>query len=180
LQGLILPLVTPLVAVQWAKGFMGLADVPLDIFNMTTPILILAVGAGHAVQLLKRYYEEYNVSTRNRARQGGGPGGHRQAVVDSIVKIGPVMLLAGAGRHLRLSVADDLRHHLDPGIRLFSGVGILCVLIVEMTLIPALRSLLPAPGKKEARLERENDSGTGSPASTPTPCSGPIATAFSW
>ena len=60
IQGLLLPLLTPLVAVEWSKGFMGLADVPLDIFNMSTPILILAVGAGHAVQMLKRYYEEYN------------------------------------------------------------------------------------------------------------------------
>ncbi len=54
-QGLVLPLVTPIVAVTWGKGFMGLSGVPLDIFNMSTPILILAVGAGHAVQMLKRY-----------------------------------------------------------------------------------------------------------------------------
>lgn len=156
LQGLILPLVTPLVAVQWAKGFMGLADVPLDIFNMSTPILILAVGAGHAVQLLKRYYEEYNrlnpgtVLDKEAARAA-----NRQAVVDSIVKIGPVMLLAGLVAicgFLSLMVFDIISIRV---FGFFSGVGILCVLIVEMTLIPALRSLLPAPGKKEARLERE-------------------------
>ena len=156
LQGLILPLVTPLVAVQWAKGFMGLANVPLDIFNMTTPILILAVGAGHAVQLLKRYYEEYNrlnpgtVLDKEAARAA-----NRQAVVDSIVKIGPVMLLAGLVAvcgFLSLMVFDIVSIRV---FGFFSGVGILCVLIVEMTLIPALRSLLPAPGKKEARLERE-------------------------
>jgi predicted RND superfamily exporter protein len=68
LQGLILPLVTPIIAVIWAKGFMGLAEVPLDIFNMSTPILVLAVGAGHAVQLLKRYYEEYNKAQPNGAQ----------------------------------------------------------------------------------------------------------------
>ena len=33
-QGLILPLLTPLAAVEWSKGFMGIANVPLDIFNM--------------------------------------------------------------------------------------------------------------------------------------------------
>jgi predicted RND superfamily exporter protein len=156
LQGLILPLVTPLVAVQWAKGFMGLADVPLDIFNMSTPILILAVGAGHAVQLLKRYYEEYNrlnpgtVLDKEAARAA-----NRQAVVESIVKIGPVMLLAGLVAicgFLSLMIFDIISIRV---FGFFSGVGILCVLIVEMTLIPALRSLLPAPGKKEARMERE-------------------------
>ena len=156
LQGLILPLVTPLVAVQWAKGFMGLANVPLDIFNMSTPILILAVGAGHAVQLLKRYYEEYNrLNPGTLLDKQAARAANRQAVVDSIVKIGPVMLLAGLVAvcgFLSLMVFDIISIRV---FGFFSGVGILCVLIVEMTLIPALRSLLPAPGQKEARMERE-------------------------
>jgi len=156
LQGLILPLVTPLVAVQWAKGFMGLADVPLDIFNMSTPILILAVGAGHAVQLLKRYYEEYNrLNPGTLLDKEAARAANRQAVIESIVKIGPVMLIAGLVAvcgFLSLMVFDIISIRV---FGFFSGVGILCVMIVEMTLIPALRSLLPAPGKKEARLERD-------------------------
>src|SRR5205823_9903382 len=59
LQGLFLPLVTALLATLWAVGVMGLVHVPMDAFNATTPILILAIAAGHAVQLLKRYYEDY-------------------------------------------------------------------------------------------------------------------------
>ncbi len=57
-QGMFLPLVTALLAVAWGVGTMGAAGIPMDAFNATTPILILAVSAGHAVQLLKRYYEE--------------------------------------------------------------------------------------------------------------------------
>ena len=263
-QGLLLPLLTPLIAVEWSKGFMGLADVPLDIFNMSTPILILAVGAGHAVQLLKRYYEEYHrlnpdpesgienswkkTSLRERIallvsfaalytglffnavgwkavaipamgwkgdltiggwgpdlavffsrtispafgtskvvmvlcfvilaaalywaydgiyrliRYWRNPVGHtsaaniqanNQAVVDSIIKIGPVMLTAGIVAvcgFLSLAVFDIVSIKV---FGIFSGVGILCVLIVEMTLIPAVRTLLPPPGKNEARMERE-------------------------
>lgn len=60
LQALFLPLVTAILAVLWGLGFMGLAGVPLDVFNATTPILILAIAAGHAVQILKRYYKEYH------------------------------------------------------------------------------------------------------------------------
>jgi predicted RND superfamily exporter protein len=153
LQGLILPLVTPLVAVEWGKGFMGLAHVPLDIFNMTTPILILAVGAGHAVQLLKRYYEEYNriyAQGKLDRRQA-----NKQAVIESVVKIGPVMLTAGIVAvcgFLSLMIFDIVSIRV---FGIFSGIGILSVLVVEMTLIPALRCVLPAPGEKEARLERE-------------------------
>ena len=46
-QGLVLPLVTALLSVVWGVGIMGLMKVPMDIFNSPTPILILAVAAGH-------------------------------------------------------------------------------------------------------------------------------------
>src|SRR5438445_136144 len=49
LQALFLPLLTALLSVLWAVGLMGLLGVPLDPFNTTTPILILAVAAGPAV-----------------------------------------------------------------------------------------------------------------------------------
>ncbi len=153
MQGLILPLVTPFVAVTWGKGFMGLANVPLDIFNMTTPILILAVGAGHAVQMLKRYYEEYNILRQNPDLTP--KMANQQAVIESIVKIGPVMLTAGlvaAAGFLSLMIFDIVSIHV---FGIFAGVGILSVLVIEMTFIPALRAVLPAPGEKEARMERE-------------------------
>jgi uncharacterized protein len=221
IQGLLLPLLTPLVAVEWSKGFMGLADVPLDIFNMSTPILILAVGAGHAVQMLKRYYEEYNrLNPKPEAAVGlpaiadskssnlfawiviwilcalpyayfawrGAPAGpwmplsillavlpwiycywirpyklasnesitaSRQAVADSIMKIGPVMLTAGlvaACGFFSLYVFDIISIRV---FGIFSGIGILSVLVVELTLIPAMRAVLPPPREKEARMERE-------------------------
>ena len=153
MQGLILPLVTPIVAVTWGKGFMGLANVPLDIFNMTTPILILAVGAGHAVQMLKRYYEEYNILRQDP--QFTPKQANHQAVIESIVKIGPVMLTAGlvaAAGFLSLMIFDIVSIRV---FGIFAGIGILSVLVIEMTFIPALRAVLPAPGEKEARMERE-------------------------
>jgi len=234
LQGLILPLVTPIIAVIWALGFMGLANVPLDIFNTLTPILVLAVGAGHAVQLLKRYYEEYNIAQPGGAEytktkffdvsrilgklspimlgvpvvwgliQGYQTGelsdgvaavlrvgsislipvwlfflwattrlimyvfnpksivsdknsiaANRRAVIDSIVKIGPVMLTAGLVASLgffSLMVFDIVSIRV---FGVFSGVGILSILIVEMTLIPALRAILPPPSQGETDLEKE-------------------------
>src|SRR6202008_3817354 len=85
LQALFLPLLTALLSVLWAVGLMGLLGVPLDPFNTTTPILILAVAAGHAVQVLKRFYEEYERS-----------GDVDEAIVSSWERVGPVMLAAGS------------------------------------------------------------------------------------
>lgn len=49
-----------LLSVMMGLQLRNLNGVHLDPFNNLTPILILAVAAGHAVQMLKRYYEEYD------------------------------------------------------------------------------------------------------------------------
>src|SRR5258708_12888929 len=59
-QGLFLPLLTGIIAVLWSLGIMSRFSVPLDVFNATTPILILAVAAGPAGQILKRHHEEFD------------------------------------------------------------------------------------------------------------------------
>lgn len=151
-QGLILPLATALLAVAWGLGVMGAAGIPMDVFNVSTPILILAVAAGHAVQLLKRYYEEYH---RIRDTSSTSPrDANRTAVVESVSRIGPVMLIAGmvaAMGFLSLITFDMISVRV---FGIFTAIGILSALVLEMTFIPALRSLLPAPNEKQRRLER--------------------------
>ncbi len=142
-QAIFLPLVTALLAVAWATGIMGWLRVPLDPFNTTTPILILAVAAGHAVQILKRYYEEL-------ARTGDSA----QAVVESTVRVGRVMVAAGTIAALSfLSLAgfgiDTIRV-----FGVFTALGIVATLAIELTLVPALRAALPEPDARERRRER--------------------------
>jgi len=154
LQGLILPLVTALLAVIWGLGIMGLVNVPMDAFNVTTPILIFAVAAGHAVQILKRYYEEYYRLVGSHAESAAAAS--RQAVVESLTRVGPVMLAAGmvAGLGFLSLLVFELATIRTFGV--FTALGIFSALILELTFIPALRSLLPAPGQRESRRESEH------------------------
>jgi hypothetical protein len=151
-QGLVLPLVTALLAVVWGLGVMAAAKVPLDVFNVTTPILILAVAAGHAVQILKRYYEEYD-----RLRDGGMAPfeANSQAVIDSIAKIGPVMITAGIAAALSFFSLLSFRTATIRTFGVFTALGILAALVLEMTFIPALRSRLAPPGERERAREGE-------------------------
>lgn len=141
-QGLILPLVTALLSVAWGMGMMGLFKQPMDIFNSPTPILILAIAAGHAVQLLKRYYEDFD----RLIAQGMEPkAANSEAVVQSMVRVGPVMILAGG---IAAAGFFSLLTFNIPTIRsfgIFTGIGIISTLVIEMTFIPALRSMLPPP-----------------------------------
>jgi predicted RND superfamily exporter protein len=142
LQALFLPLATALMSVLWALGLMGLMHVSLDPFNTTTPILILAVAAGHAVQVLKRFYEEYD-----------RVGDVHEAVVASLIRVGPVMLAAGTVAALSFCSLVTFGTATVRTFGLFTGFGIISAMAIEMTLIPAVRAMLPAPRRRE--LERE-------------------------
>ena len=156
LQGMFVPLVTAIMGVVWALGLMGLIRAPMDPWNIMTPILLLAIGAGHSVQILKRYYEEY---ARSRASDPGvDPREHnRRAVVEATTKVGVVMLVAGSIASLSFFslVAFGL-----PSIQNFglcTAFGILAALAVEMTFIPAVRVLLPAPSNKQVEREQHEE-----------------------
>ncbi len=142
LQALFLPLLTALLSVLWAIGLMGLLGVPLDPFNTTTPILILAVAAGHAVQILKRFYEEYDRT-----------GEVESAIAESLARVGPVMLAAGTIAALSFCSLATFRTATIRTFGLFTGFGILSALVIELTIIPAVRAMLPAPKRRERERE---------------------------
>lgn len=141
LQGLILPLVTALLSVLWAVGFMGLWGIPFDPYNISTPILILAIAAGHAVQVLKRFYEEYERC-----------GTVDEAIVAALGRVGPVMLAAGSVTALSFCSLATFQLATIRTFGLLTGFGVVSALVIELTVIPAVRSLLPPPqGRERAR-----------------------------
>ncbi|MBI5192670.1 MAG: MMPL family transporter [Nitrospirae bacterium] len=179
IQGMILPIVCALLSVVWAVGLMGVFKIALDPWNMMTPILILAVAAGHSVQILKRYYEELGNAPlthpsphwgegKGEGERGGEDDRHwgviasRKAVVDSLSKIGPVMITAGlvAAASFASLVTFKLKTFQSFGI--FTAFGILSALILEMTFIPAARSLMKPP-KRQLAVSSKQLAGTPSP-----------------
>ncbi|MFZ1548517.1 MAG: outer membrane lipoprotein-sorting protein [Candidatus Nitrotoga sp.] len=152
-QGLILPLLTAGLAVAWGVGVMGASGIPMDVFNSATPILILAVATGHAVQLLKRYYEEF---FRLRETTDLSPkAANNQAVISSLIRVGPVMIAAGVVASLGFFSLVIFKISTVRTFGIFTGIGILAALILEMTFIPALRSILAPPRDIERKLDQK-------------------------
>lgn len=151
-QGMALPMVTSILAVLWGLGMMAIAGISMDALNSTTPILIMAVATGHAVQILKRYYEEFGrivaAGTASDLRAA-----NKAAVTASLLHVAPVMVIAGliaATAFFSLLVSDiEMIRHFG----LFAGCGILAALILELSFIPALRAILPARPPRAARQE---------------------------
>ena len=103
------------------------------------PILLIAIAAAHSAQMLKRYVEEVARTGDNRA-----------AVIESTVKMGPVMIAAG------LTAALGFASLALFGVRAVANLGLSCAygigsaVLLEMTFIPALRAVLPAPRRVAA------------------------------
>jgi len=153
-QALILPLVTALVAVVWAVGILALLGQPMDVFNASTPILILAIAAGHAVQILKRYYEEFSKLKESHSKMPADQM-NREAVLNSLSKVGPVMVVACVVAALGFFSLMIFEIKSIRTFGIFTGAGVLSALVLELTLIPALRSMLPAPSEREYLREKE-------------------------
>lgn len=145
LQGMLLPMLTGSLSVVWGLGVFAFLGINLDVLNTVTPILIMAVTSGHAIQILKRYYEEYLRKCRENPLNLSTMELSKAAVIDSLTLVGPIMIIAGSiavVTFLSLTASGILmvRH-----FGLLAGLGILSAMILEMTFIPAVRSLLPPP-----------------------------------
>jgi len=147
-QGLIIPLVTSLLSVVWAMGLLGISGRPMDPWNAMTPILILAIAAGHSVQILKRFYEEYE-----RLRMEGRAADRatvKDAVVESTVQVGAAMVTAGLIASASFASLITFRLKTFQSFGLLTASGILSALVLELSFIPALRSVLRPPQKAVA------------------------------
>jgi predicted RND superfamily exporter protein len=156
LQGMFVPLVTAIMGVLWALGLMGLIGAPMDPWNIMTPILLLAIGAGHSVQILKRYYEEYG--RIQAARPDLPPVEHnRTAVIEATAKVGVVMLAAGMIASLSFGSLAAFGLPTIKNFGLCTAFGILAALAVEMTFIPAIRVLLSPPSAHQTEREKREE-----------------------
>ena len=153
-QALLLPLVTAVIAVIWSLSSLAALRQPMDVFNAATPILILAIAAGHAVQVLKRYYEEYG-KLKEATPDKDPKELSRLAIVTAMTRIGPVMVVACIVAALGFFSLYIFEIKSVQTFGILTGLGVLSALILELTLIPALRSALKPPGDKERRREQE-------------------------
>jgi hydrophobe/amphiphile efflux-3 (HAE3) family protein len=134
LQGMLIPMLTAALSSVWGLGLMGHTGIGIDSWNSATPILVIAIAAGHSAQMLKRYTEEV-------ARLGD----NRAAVIASTTTMGPVMLAAGGVAAIGFASLALTGIPSITGFGLSCAYGIGSAVLLEMTFIPALRALLPAP-----------------------------------
>src|SRR5438093_10420752 len=133
-QGMLVPMLTATLSTLWGLGLMGWTGIVIDGWNVAVPILLIAIAAAHSAQMLKRYGEEIERTHDNHT-----------AMVASTVAMGPVMVAAGSTAALGFASLALFGMRSIGNFGLSCTYGIANAVALEMTFIPALRALLPAP-----------------------------------
>ncbi|MFQ5780133.1 MAG: RND family transporter, partial [Nitrospiria bacterium] len=152
-QGMLIPSLTALLSVIWAMGLISLLGMRLDLWTKgLTPILIVAMAAGHSVQILRRFYEELDYAVGMDIPEPA----QKTAAVEATSKMAPVVIVAGFVAAASFASLISFQLAAFRSFGLMTAFGVLSALTLEMTLIPALRSLIPPPRENELRnvLER--------------------------
>jgi predicted RND superfamily exporter protein len=110
----------------------------IDSWNVAAPILLIAVAAAHSAQMLKRYVEEVVRTGDNRA-----------AVIESTVKIGPVMIAAGTTATLGFASLALFGVTSIANFGLSCAAGIAAAVILEVTFTRRFAPFSAAPPHAE-------------------------------
>lgn len=137
IRGMLLPITGPVMGVIWGIGLMGLFQFQMDSLSILVPFLILAVGVSHAVQVTKRYDEEFSMIGDNRMAC--------EEALSGIMKPALAAILADAAGFAALTLIP-LR--MIQGMAVIAAFGMGSLFFTVFLLHPVILSVLPPPRKE--------------------------------
>ena len=136
LRGVVIPTGSVLIALIWTFGLMAWTGTPLSLLTMIVPIFLIAVGTAYCMYVFPEYELAQKTSKTPKEasfqcfRQLGFPT--FLAVFTTTIGLGSLLI----------NRISEIRF-----FALFSCFGILAMLIIFVTFLPAVMALLPFPRK---------------------------------
>ncbi len=137
IPGVILPLVTTVMAVLGMVGMMGHIREPFMMASNIMPVVLVAVGVAYGIHIISAYYEELQYTTDKKT-----------ALTKTIEHIGTPVLMAGVTT--MVGFLSLLTAPL-PVFVVFGSLlsfGVFLAMLFSLTMIPAILLLLPVTKKK--------------------------------
>ncbi len=137
LRGVLIPSGAVLIALTWTFGLMAWTGTPLSLLTMIVPVFLIAVGTAYCMYIFPEYLSSIEKSTtpqeasfRCFSRLGFPTS---LAVITTTIGLGSLLI----------NRVNEIRE-----FALFSCFGILSMLIIMLTFLPAVMGLLPFPKRK--------------------------------
>ena len=139
LRGAIFPLAGVGMSIVWTLGLMGLTGFKLTTMMVLTPMLILAVGMGHAIQITRRYM---------KARNDGESNINGAYVALGFTIVPAVLSIVTDAIGFATLATVDISFY--KAYAYFGMFGMFSLLITTSTLIPVLMLTFPAKADRDA------------------------------
>jgi predicted RND superfamily exporter protein/two-component sensor histidine kinase len=139
LRGILIPVVSVLLALTWTFGLMGWTGTTLSMITMIVPVFIIAVGTAYSMYVLSEY---------SRATKETDSG--TAAVLKCFESVSFPSVLAVATTLIGVGSLVLNRIQSIKEFALFSCFGILAMLVLLFTFVPSLLVLL-GPGRPTGR-----------------------------
>jgi len=143
--GIIIPLVTVMIAVIGSSGFMQMTGRPLNMMTTLLPIIMLVVGMSDVVHLVSKYLEEIRLGKSKF-----------KAIRLMLNKVGVATLLTSITTAIGFAtlVTIDMEPARDFGI--FIALGVLLAYVVAILFIPAVFTFMKKPKIIDAKKLRNH------------------------
>lgn len=134
LYGVLVPLTGIGLAASWGLGFVGLAGYNLDPLSLVIPFLIGARSLSHGIQLVERFYAEYELD-HDRAAAA-------RRSFDALFRPGTLGVVSDAIGVLLISVGGI---PLNQKLAFYAAFWAFSVIFTVLIFVPALLAVLPPP-----------------------------------
>ncbi len=140
---MLLPLMCVSVALIWTFGLLSLIRIPLSLLTMIVPVFLIAVGTAYCLHIIS----EYTTRSQHAASKVN-------VVMATFSRTALPCTLAVFTTIIGLGSLFVNRIQAIHEFALFTCFGMFSLLIIILTVLPAVLVLVPKPNKKEPRIGR--------------------------
>ncbi|GAB0055853.1 hypothetical protein SIID45300_00151 [Candidatus Magnetaquicoccaceae bacterium FCR-1] len=143
-HGALFPMYGVLTTIVWTMGVMGLSGFLLTTMMVLTPMLLLAIGMGHAVQVTRRYMQEHD-------EWGDTEEAGIRAIEHTLIPAA-LCVVTGVAGFATLGLVD-ISFYKDYAY--FGIFGLITLLLTTTTLIPLMLVMFPMRATGISQSEKE-------------------------
>jgi len=143
-RGVILPMISVIIAIVWTLGLMSLLKFELTMLTNVIPVVLIAVGSAYAIHVVNRFNEEL---TNNP----------REALIKALAYIIVPVFLASITTMIGfLSFIAGAYFTMIKEFGIFTAIGILFSFFLAVAFIPALLAVIGPVSSQKSNKQKDN------------------------
>ncbi|MCB0805647.1 MAG: RND family transporter [Bacteroidales bacterium] len=144
IRGVVLPLITAVIAILWTLGIMALLDIQMSMISNNIPIILLAVGSAYTIHVVNRVYQIIQSDQKKAVREALGYVFIPVILAAITTMIGFVSFIFGA-------YLEMIRE-----FGIFTALGTFFACLLTLFFIPSLLTFFPYSDKRAVQSHKKD------------------------